>query len=190
MTDLSSLIELAEKATGPDRTVLSRLDKSGDCWLWTGATDHKGRGRVWYRGKIMLHHRAVWTILIGVIPDGSMLCHHCDNPRCANPMHMYVGDAKSNVRDMISRGRHWLQANVERAKIVGRSLGKSNDWSTGESNPKAKLSKDQAAHIRASGLSTKQLSEKFGVDRTTVQRIRRGASWPDVRALQSKGPEA
>ncbi len=142
---------------------------------------------MWFRNKLTLHHRAVWTILVGEIPNGAMLCHHCDNPQCANPLHMYVGDAKSNVHDMVSRGRHWLQTNKTRAAIIGRRLGSGNDWAKGMNNPKAKLSSGEVERIRLSKLPTKTLATEYGVDRTTVQRIRRGALWPTPRALQQKG---
>lgn len=47
---MDSLPERIEDAEGPDRRLLDRLDRSGDCWLWTGALDYRGRGRVWHRG--------------------------------------------------------------------------------------------------------------------------------------------
>ena len=175
-----SLLELAarcESASGPDRRILARLDRTGACWLWTGALDSRKRGRVWRNGKITIHHRAVWEILIGPIPAGGLLCHHCDNPQCANPQHLYVGDDKSNAKDMSDRQRTWAQRNPDKAKALGAALGSSNDWARGERNPKAKLTISQVAEIRQAGGSSYAIAASFGVDATTVQRIKRGTAW-------------
>jgi hypothetical protein len=177
MIPLNELEALAVRWTGPDRRILDRLDRTGDCWLWTGPTDARGRARVSFRGKNKLHHRAVWEILVGPIPAGALLCHHCDNPRCANRTHLYVGDGKSNVADMFARGRHWTQVEPERASRIGRVNGHSNTWSRGASNPKAKLAPAQVDQIRGAKGSSYTVAAQFGVDASTVQRIRRGATW-------------
>jgi DNA-binding XRE family transcriptional regulator len=171
------LIARIEAATGPDRRILDRLAIQDGCWLWTGALDERGRGRVWRNGKIMIHHRAVWEILIGEIPQGALLCHHCDNPQCANPSHLYVGTDQSNVNDMMQRGRHWTMKNREMARAVGRRTGSQNNWATGTDNPKAKLTPEQVCAIRSSREKTKDLAAQYGVNRTTIQRIRAGKQW-------------
>src|SRR3954464_3743000 len=137
MTNPSVLLELAgrvEALTAPDRALVDRLDRSGGCWLWTGPLDDRGRGRVSRNGRPMLHHRAIWEILVGPIPPGALLCHHCDDPQCANPAHLYIGDGKSNVSDMFSRGRHWTQVDPERARKLGHIRGQLNNWAKGEHN--------------------------------------------------------
>lgn len=169
----SELLELADA----DRAIIDRLNREGGCWLWTGALDERGRGRVWHDGKLKLHHRAVWEILKGPIPKGAMLCHHCDNPQCGNPAHLYVGTGKTNVNDMMSRGRHWTQREPERAAAVGRANGRRNSWAKGPQNPKAKLSNEEVAAIRGELGSSYQVAERYGVSATTIQRIRKGSAW-------------
>ena len=176
-TDLIALAERVEAATGADRAILDRLDRTGDCWLWTGALDERGRGRVWHNGKIKLHHRAIWEILIGPIPSGALLCHDCDNPTCGNPAHLYVGDGKTNVRDMFARGRAWHQNHPEKLKEVGRKTGLKNTWVKGAANPRAKLTQRQVAEIREATESSPKLAAFYGVSATTVQRIRSGKQW-------------
>lgn len=173
----ANLLSRLQVLTAPDRNIIDRLDRSGDCWLWQGKLDERGRGRVWHNGHIKLHHRAVWEILVGRIPDGALLCHHCDNPRCANPSHLYVGDGKTNVADMFDRHRHWTQVDPTRAQSLGKINGAKNTWARGERNPKAKLSADQAAQIRDSRESATVVARRFGIDRATVHRIRRGDLW-------------
>jgi len=172
-----TIIDKLERAEGPDRRILDRLDRSGDCWLWTGALDERGRGRVWRNGSICIHHRAIWSILVGPIPKGALLCHHCDNPTCANPDHLYIGNSKTNVDDMMRRGRHWTARDPERAKAVAAGNGSQNNWVKGERNPKAKLRQDQAIEIANSSDGNRALAERYGVHITSIQRIRRGAAW-------------
>lgn len=104
----------------------AKVDKSGGagaCWLWTGSVSKHGYGH-WrpVQGKnrgdaptIQLASRVMFGLVNGEEPE--MVCHHCDNPRCVNPAHLYAGDATSNVRDMIARGRQnhamrWPDATV------------------------------------------------------------------------------
>ena len=146
------------------------------CWLWDGCTytDKRKRVKPYYRG--MLAHRVAMWLLVGPFPLEKFICHDCDNPHCVNPDHLYVGDHKTNMADMARRKRSYFAKNPEIARESGRRLNQGH--SKGEGNPKAKLSKDQAAFIRNSVEKTKLLAERFGVDRTTIQRIRRGALWP------------
>lgn len=181
-----TLLELASRAegvAGADRRILDRLDRSGDCWLWTGALDAAGRGRVWRNGKIMIHHRAVWEILVGPIPEKAYLCHHCDNPTCGNPAHLYVGDHKTNARDMSARRRTWGHRNPDLAREAGKRIGYANNWSKGDANPKAQLGAEQVWEIREDASTPNRvLAEKYGVNITSIQRIKKGTAWGHLRA--------
>lgn len=73
------------------------------CWRWTGPADRKGYGR-WSKA---LAHRHSWTLAHGPIPDGLWVLHHCDNPPCVNPAHLYLGTVVENAQDSMSRGRHY-----------------------------------------------------------------------------------
>ena len=163
---MQDLIQKLEKAT-----------EGSTCIEWPRKRDKVGRGRIWHGGKLMLAHRWAWERVRGPIPKGMILCHHCDNPSCLNPTHLYVGTHADNMRDMKERRRYFAARQPERCREVGRASGLRNNWSGGERNPKAKLSAEQAAVIRASGQPTRELVSQFGVSPTTVQRIRRGAQW-------------
>lgn len=76
------------------------------CWTWTGTRDRQGYGR-WKR---WLAHRFSWARSNGPIPEGLWVLHHCDNPPCVNPAHLYLGTVVENVHDAVDRGRHFRPA--------------------------------------------------------------------------------
>lgn len=171
---MRALIARVEAAQGADA-----------CWIWPRAKDAAGRGRFWLNGKLMLAHRAAWTVQIGPIPAGAFLCHHCDNPSCVNPRHLYVGTHHNNMRDMRERGRSMARRHPELAKKIGQEAGRRNTWNSCGGNIKAKLSEAQVLAIRQDTRPTRQVASAYGVDRTTIQRIRRGALWPHA-ALRAR----
>lgn len=169
--DIEGLVERLEKASGPDA-----------CWVWPRKLNDVGRGRVWIGDKLKLAHRAVWEIRKGPIPAGMMLCHTCDNPSCVNPNHLYVGTHRDNMRDMRERRRSFAATQPERVRELGRKMGSSNTWTRGEGNPKAKLTAEQAAAVAADPRPTRFLVADYGLHRTSIQRIRRGAQWARAQA--------
>lgn len=82
-----------------------RIKKSG-CWHYKGALDSGGYGIVSYLGKLTQAHRLSWFFTNGEIPEGLLVCHKCDNRRCCNPDHLFLGTHKDNMQDMIKKGRH------------------------------------------------------------------------------------
>jgi len=73
------------------------------CWEWTGRT-LKGYGVLKIGRTQWYAHRASYRVRVGEIPKGMMICHHCDNPPCINPAHLYAGTALDNARDFKERG--------------------------------------------------------------------------------------
>jgi hypothetical protein len=95
--------------------LLSRVTRTGSgCWEWQGSRTRWGYGRIGIDQTVYLTHRVSWEIHHGPIPSGSWILHHCDNPRCVNPEHLFLGDHTANMRDMAAKGRQWKQAQTIR----------------------------------------------------------------------------
>ncbi len=90
------------KCTGKER-FWSRVNikSKDDCWEWQAATDKNGYGRLGYKEKSgQGAHRVSWELVNGPIPDGLWVLHKCDNTKCCNPNHLYLGTHIDNVKDV------------------------------------------------------------------------------------------
>ena len=84
----------------------SKVDKSGECWIWNGPKGGRNYGRVFINGRVRPAHQVAWELANGKpFPAGMLACHHCDNPPCVNPDHIFVGTNIDNVLDAIKKGR-------------------------------------------------------------------------------------
>lgn len=80
------------------------IDRTGECWIWTGPRDRKGYGLWSGEGERGLAHRVSLTRAAGTPPDPAMFaCHQCDNPPCVRPDHLYWGTIQDNTRDYVER---------------------------------------------------------------------------------------
>lgn len=145
-----------------------RLDKSGDCWVWTGYSDRDGYGRIGdSTGKMLSTHRVAWELANGPIPDGMYVLHSCDNPPCCKPADLHLGTHADNMREKNERGRP--------TRMIGVT------------NPAAKLTEAQVLAIReryaAGGVSQKALGREYSISETTIWEIvkRRKWAWLDAR---------
>lgn len=104
------------KYTAAERLVLYSIrETDGGCASWTRATDEKGYGLLRVDGRIRKAHRLAWTLGHGVIPDGMHVLHRCDNRRCINVDHLFLGTHQENMADRSAKGR---QARGERAGLA------------------------------------------------------------------------
>lgn len=103
-------------------------DGEENCWLWTGATTDSRYGIVSVNRQLIRAHRLSYLIVHGSIVASKYCLHRCDEPRCVNPRHLTLGNARDNVRDMVQKGRgsnRKLNADIVRAIRAQHAAGVS-----------------------------------------------------------------
>lgn len=134
------------------------------CWPFTGTQHRRGHGQFFVskaRGLVPAHGFALELVTGQPCPPGLETCHHCDNPPCCNPAHLYFGTRQQNVDDMWARNR-------------GRR---------GSRTAMAKLTEDQVIAIRerfAAGETSTLLGAEYGVKPATISYITTGRNWKHV----------
>jgi len=158
----------------------SRVDKSGACWVWRGARTRDGYGVARIGGKRVLAHRASWADANGRdVPPGMFVCHHCDNPPCVRPAHLFAGTGFDNMRDAAAKGRLAMQVRPWRSSF----LANKNIRARGEESGTAKLNEAAVRKIRAldqGGATTQQIVAEVAVSPSQVRRILTGKAWAHV----------
>jgi hypothetical protein len=138
-----------------------KVVKSDGCWEWSGAINpfgyglfQIGHGDPHYRGA----HRVSWQMHNGPIPDGKLVCHHCDNRRCVRPDHLFLGTIQDNIRDRDAKARQ----------------------ARGERSASSKLTKDQVVEIRhrhRAGAKIRDLAIEFRMSYPAISDITGGRKW-------------
>lgn len=97
----------------------SHVSKTDSCWIWNGSLDKKGYGQSrGPDGGTWRSHRVAWFLMKGYINHDLFLCHHCDNPKCVNPDHLFEGTNYDNVQDMIKKGRNSRGSKSSKSKLL------------------------------------------------------------------------
>lgn len=165
------------------RRFLSKVQTTnGGCHVWTGADNGAGYGVLKVGSqrdgtrRQALAHRLSYEHHVGPIPDGLLVCHHCDNRRCVNPEHLFAGTYGDNAQDMWDKGRHERPAGDASALHKWQRDNPDRVY-RGERHHKSKLTSAQVADIRAAlaaGTSGSRLAESFGVSRSAISHIKSG----------------
>ena len=147
-----------------EERLLNRLVRvPSGCWEWRGAKNRNGYGNMIAAGRHRLTHRLSYELFCGPVPDGMYVCHHCDNPACCNPAHLFSGTPRDNHADMRRKGRAKNPRGSEAAV--------------------AKITEADVVEIRAqfaSGAPRAGIAARYGLDETTVTHIARGRIWKHV----------
>lgn len=145
----------------PYKTVIEKifekitLNETSGCWEYNGAKTRDGYGTYHDKGSNGLVHRRVYGFYYKNLPSKKFLCHHCDNPACCNPSHLFIGNSKSNMVDAKEKGR----------------LNRGEDrWSN-------KLKEHEVRAIREDTRTVTEIAKIYNVSISTISAINHKRIW-------------
>ena len=140
------------------------FENEGACWEWCGVENSNGYGRFSYRNQYVLAHRFSYLIFFGAIPDGMNVCHTCDNRKCVNPSHLWLGTQAENITDAVRKGR--MRHPDTRADKNGNT---TLDWH--------RVRAIRAMHDQ--GTKKFRIAQLFGVSPSTIGNIINYETWKE-----------
>lgn len=177
-----TLRERFERKVSKHGPIPTHRPELGPCWLWLGSRKPSGHGQISSGGpnaRLVGAHRVSYELAVGPVAPDMEVCHHCDNPPCVNPTHLFVGTHADNMRDMAEKGRSGPANRPERMARGDRHGSRLHPerLARGARVGGAKLTDDDVRAIRSSTLSQRRLAAQYGVDRRSISFIRQGKTW-------------
>ena len=136
------------------------------CWEWTSGKNGQGYGQFYlssFPGRCVSAHRIAWILSLGKIPAGVLALHHCDNPACVNPAHLFLGTHADNAHDRDQKGRRLPPAGAlnGNAKLTEADIQTIRDWDN-------------------SGVPRAEIARRLGVSPPLISRVMLGKAWKHV----------
>jgi DNA-binding XRE family transcriptional regulator len=143
----------------------SHIISKENCWITDFSCSPSGYPLMGINRKNKLVSRVMYELHFGEIPPGMLVCHRCDNPKCVNPDHLFLGTYQDNIDDMMSKGRKASQQ--------------------GSRNSQAKLNEEKVLEIKRdlaeTNLTQEKIAKKYGVSDTIICQIKNGKIWNHVQ---------
>lgn len=137
-----------------------KINELSGCWEWIGSIHGNGYGRFNPLRKPMYAHRFSALLKYGIVRSDLDVCHTCDNRRCVNPNHLFIGTRKENMQDAARKGR------TTKGKVF-----------------RSKLNQNEVITIREmlkNGCKTKDIADKYSVTTRTINSIRARENWRHI----------
>lgn len=138
------------------------IEEENGCWIWQRFISPLGYGRTTYRGKGAMAHRVSWIAFKGDIPKGLLVCHKCDNTKCINPEHLFLGTQSDNIKDAFRKGRKDVK---------------------GENCPAAKISEKDVREIfklRQAGWTQQAIADEYKMNQSSIHFILKRVNWGHI----------
>lgn len=139
-----------------------KVEKGDGCWIWKASFLRSGYGAFGWKqnGKLTMKnaHRVAWFLANGPIPEGMSVLHRCDNRKCVRPDHLFLGNQRDNLMDMILKGRCGV-TKLTKEQVIEIKKEQANGWRRGQDG---------------------QIAKRFGVKRKAVYDIRHGIRWTHI----------
>jgi len=139
------------------------LKSETNCWI-SSLTPSGKYPQLQVKSKLLMASRIAYSLMIGMVSINLFVCHKCDNPRCINPNHLFLGSAQDNSNDMIRKGRQNIGIN----------------------NPMAQLTEEQVKNIKQrinNGETNSSIAQNFPVNHKLISKIRTGKRWGHINVI-------
>ena len=144
----------------------AKVDKSGDCWTWTGSRQKRGYGLFRIKGRLHKAHRAALMVSGVDVPAHLCVLHSCDNPPCCNPAHLRLGTKGENNTERHAKGRTVLPVHLKgeaawASKLTDHRVREMRQW-------------------RAEGLTYAKIGERAQISPRHAYDVVNGRYWNHV----------
>jgi len=153
---------MAAKNTDADFEATVAKKPSG-CWEWTGSINTGGYGLFAINGRALRAHRYAYERRMGPIPKGLFVCHTCDNRRCVNIDHLWLGTCADNLADMAAKNRASRTPKVQ-----------------GESHHFAKVNAEIVKKIRTDARPSSAIAADYGLSQSAILQIKNRRTWKSI----------